>query len=588
MRGTAKPLTNQVEPAQHSHPRKSSPLSLAALIGGCFLGLLLCGAPLGLLAQKALSLGEAEAPRTEATPSPRQLPPSYTATPTPGITSTATAEQSFYDLYQLVSEDIDQALALMEAGEPAQAIPMWDHVVEVLPDYAPAYSQRARAYLELTENQRFLGEFESYVLQAIRDLDSAIELDPLTGPDYLQRSNAYHDLAAIQIYGAQADPLLEVALENLRIANQLGSGYDLSYRTVAFTLLDLGRCDEALEHASRLILARGPLAPPSAGLNTALALGYLCEGDAGRALEHLDLAIRLYPTDERRWSRAIVLYNLGRLPEARAEIDAWAAERPYYWGYRYYLRALINFEMGDVEAARADLDLGSGQTWEAYGLAAYVRGLLALHAGEMETAVEQLRLAEATTRRQYGPLLDRIRAELLNLGAQPLAPTALTQIDTTPIPTPGLISTQPPFGAVPMPTPTLPMNYAPMDEGSPWYQVDPGYSIYVSYEPPQPLQYSAVESLTLFLQSEPPDASADLSLRIWSPVDGSERYLYLEGGSYPVDFPHFYVSSQGQVIAAMVYPQGEHSIAARMGISLVVRLPDGELKTLGLGPDGWR
>jgi len=389
-------LAHQTNPSHEERQGHRRPRALLAMVGGCFLGSLVLGVPLGLLIWHMFSSEQPSQVRAEYTPAPRVLPPAYTTTPTPRPSPTSTPDESFDARYRQVSTDVERAIAFMQQGEFAQAIPLWDHVLDVLPEYGPAYSHRARAYLALTDNQRVLSEYEGYSAQAIRDLDRAIELDLSAGDDYYQRYLAYGNLASIQTYRVQSDMFLDSALDNLRIANQLGGGDDLSARWVAFILANLGRCDEALSHTNQLILARGPSAPASAGLNTALAKAYLCNGDVAQALQHIELAMHLRPSTDRRWIRSIILYNLGRLREAQGDIDSWIDADPYYSGYRYYLRALIQFELGDTEAARSDLEFGAGQTWGMYGLASYVRGLLARPAGDAGQAVEHLLMAEAT------------------------------------------------------------------------------------------------------------------------------------------------------------------------------------------------
>ena len=557
------------------------------MVGGCFLGSLVLGVPLGLLIWHMFSSEQPSQVRAEYTPAPRVLPPAYTTTPTPRPSPTSTPDESFDARYRQVSTDGERAIAFMQQGEFAQAIPLWDHVLDVLPEYGPAYSHRARAYLALTDNQRVLSEYEGYSAQAIRDLDRAIELDLSAGDDYYQRYLAYGNLASIQTYRVQSDMFLDSALDNLRIANQLGGGDDLSARWVAFILANLGRCDEALSHTNQLILARGPSAPASAGLNTALAKAYLCNGDVAQALQHIELAMHLRPSTDRRWIRSIILYNLGRLREAQGDIDSWIDADPYYSGYRYYLRALIQFELGDTEAARSDLEFGAGQTWGMYGLASYVRGLLARPAGDAGQAVEHLLMAEATITREYGPLLDRVRAELLALGGEPLQPVLVPGFAATPIPTPGVFPTQTPFGAVPMPTPTT-INLTAIDQGSPWFEVQPDYTVLWAFEPQQPLTYSSVEAVTVFVEMAPDNPDADVQVLIWSPLDGSIRVLYPEDGVYSLDHPDFYVSPEGRVIVGADYLGGEASIVLRLGVSLEIRMPDGQVHTIGLPREGYR
>ncbi len=569
------------DPTQSALKKASPRRRLLVLIGGFVLGAFLCGVPIAFLGRAALPSLTVGAVKTAApSPTARTAPALATISPTP------TKAEPFADRYQDVSADVNQALALMDAGEYAQAILLWDHVLDVVPDYAEAYSQRARAYYELTANQRVLQESEDYFMRAIADLDRAIELDPAVGEYYYQRYSAYRYLAAAQEYRVRADSLMEIALDNLLIANRLGNSDTLSDRYVPGLLADLGRCDESLESTYQLILARGPASPPSAGLNTMLAEGYLCEGDPQRALEHIELAYQLYPTDERRWTRLTVLYSLGRLAEAKGQLDEWIAESPYYRGYRYYLRALIEYELGDVGSARSDLEFGSGQTWEQYGLAAYVRGLLALQDGDKQEAIREFQMAEATLTRGYGPLLGRIRGELLDLGGEPLTSLPDSRTPATAIPTPSAYVTATAFGAVPMPTPTT-INIKSMEHPIRWLTVEPDSVYKFAFEPASPLEFESVESLTVFVELKPSDSAARMDVLIWSPVDASIRYLYSQDGAYHVDFPQFYVSSDGRVIVGVSSGRAEGQTVLRLGVELVVRLSDGTPLSIGLKPEAW-
>ena len=218
----------------------------------------------------------------------------------------------------------------MDNNNYAEAVTVLDKAVTLAPGYAEAYFQRARAYSGLLLNNRFHDEYIDYVHRALADVNQAIALDPTIGDYYYFRYTFDEDLAVDAPYRVDYTALETIALENVRIANQLGNTQPDSERIPALILPNLGRCDEGLAEAQQLIDARGPKAPPSAGLQTALAQGYLCKGQLDAALEHINLAIQAHPTSDRTLAKITILYNLGRLDEALSLLNDDINDYPYY------------------------------------------------------------------------------------------------------------------------------------------------------------------------------------------------------------------------------------------------------------------
>jgi len=92
----------------------------------------------------------------------------------------------------------------------------------------------------------------------------------------------------------------------------------------------------------------------------------------------------------------------------------------------------------------------------------------------------------------------------------------------------------------------------------------------------------------VFVEMAPDNPDADVQVLIWSPLDGSIRVLYPEDGVYSLDHPDFYVSPEGRVIVGADYLGGEASIVLRLGVSLEIRMPDGQVHTIGLPREGYR
>lgn len=379
------------------------------------------------------SLAPSATPVTSPTPPERPV-----GSPTPP-TPTATYEEWLRGIFPGLRE----AEAVMAEGDCEQVLPLWDEVVLQLPEYAEAYYQRAICSLQLASDQRLLEAYRELLNDALADLDRAIALGPASGDYYLARGQVFDRLAGIETFRVDMDALLELALENFRVANRMGTSDAFSERVEPFLLFDLGRCEEGLALTEQLLAATDPSEGPSAGLNTALAEGYLCAGRLDLALQHIDVALEVQPSLERAWIRAVVLYDMGRPGEALSQLDAMVAEAPDDMGYRYYLRALIHYERGDLGSAQTDLVIGSSQTWGDRGLIAYIQGRLALDEGDEEAGLEKIRYAEATLTREYGSLLDRLRLEVAQLGMTLLSPTPSIAFDPTPIPTPQVTAAAP-------------------------------------------------------------------------------------------------------------------------------------------------
>jgi tetratricopeptide (TPR) repeat protein len=260
-----------------------------------------------------------DTPTRTFTPSPR---PTRTRSPTPTPNPTAQAEQ--------VAALMDQAQASMEGKNYAEAVTVLDKAVAQAPGSAEAYFQRARAYHGLLSNNRFHDEWIDYVHRALADVNQAIALDPTVGDYYYFRYMFEEDLAIDAPYRADYVALETIALENVRIANQLGNTQPDSERKPALILPNLGRCDEGLAEAQHLIDARGPTAPASPGLNTALAESYICKGQFDAALQHINTALEVDPTYDRIWDKSLILYSLGRLDEALALLNDDINHYPYY------------------------------------------------------------------------------------------------------------------------------------------------------------------------------------------------------------------------------------------------------------------
>jgi tetratricopeptide (TPR) repeat protein len=430
---------------------------LTAIIA-CLLMIVLCGSVLGYLSitrppsqliDRIAAAIWSPTPTATASVTPSITPPPIptdTPTPIPTLTPSQTPASISSPTLDEASQSakakpfIEQARILMYKDMQLEAIAEWDQVITLMPKNADAYYQRAACYLKLVPNQHSRDVYLDYLNNAVADLDQAIALDPTKGDYYIGRSQVYERLSVEEEYRLNYLHLEEIALENSRVANQLGNTEPDSERSPAFELIDLGRCEEGITEAHQLIVERGPTAPSSAGLNNALAQGYLCLGQLDKALEHINLAIELYPEWRKTWTKSVILYNMGRLDEALALLNDDIEQFPDYAGYRYFLRAAIYAEQGKLAEAEADIKFGYGQIWGYYGLVPYAEGRLALKRNDRVTALEKFQYAEASITYDYGPLIKRIQSEIADLGGQPLIVTPKVFM-STPIPTPLITAT---------------------------------------------------------------------------------------------------------------------------------------------------
>jgi tetratricopeptide (TPR) repeat protein len=362
--------------------------------------------------------------------------PQLTNTAAPTLSPTPTVPASYEDRLLAAKPDIERAMRLMKAQDYAAAMPLWDSILARVPEYGDGYLQR----LICRRNNQVagsLGEYLALLLAIIRDADASIALDPTAnGDNYFYRSLTYQELGREQVYRVDQDAYLEIALDNLQVANAIGPRTDYSLRLESFVLYSLGRCDAGLARTRELI-AQSDMTqvPVFAGLHSALASGFLCKGQLSEALEEMDATLAVEYSARRMFTRAVILYNLGRRTDALSQLEEMYQVEPFGNGYRRYLEALIRLEMGDRAQALDALEIGAANTWNHYGLYSYVIGMDAMATGDRQRGMDSMALAQATMLRDYGPILWRIESELSQLGVPLYAPTPSSLLSSTPIPT---------------------------------------------------------------------------------------------------------------------------------------------------------
>jgi len=575
-------------------------LVFGLLAGGLVLAILLLS---GVVDQAASGLASvlrgASGPSGGGVPGialPSAWTPTFTSTPAPPtrtpiptfatLTPTIAIETETYERRLLGAEsEIARAEALTTQEKYAEAVLAWDDVLRQLPEYGEGYYQRANVEMKLMGNQRIQNEFRALLDQAHEDIDLAIALSPVvTGDHFYTRFLVLNSLALDEPFFVDRKPIWLIGLENLKRSLALGNSIPFSEQDLPYAYAALGDGNRARDEALRLIRARGPSAPPSCNLNTALAESYEILEQFGEALNRIDIAIGVCPTERALYHRALILYNLGRLAEAHAQLDEMIERSPEYGGGRYYLRSLISYDEGKVDEARTDLAIGEGNTWSREGLHAYLAGRFALADGDEDLAVDLLRYAQGTLGPiGTGPLVRRIGRELAALEASPYVATPRVALEATPMPTlqatitpraltAGLAPTPPGSRIVDMTTGTGPLLLRSNDFPS------------FRFQPSTRIRYDTIESLTVLLISSSPQGVPTLQVSPWNPEEGGWGQVDSPvWGANPVMFPERYLAPNGDFFFS-VRNWGDEAIQLdNIAVILVVRQPDGTRTTYGLG-----
>jgi tetratricopeptide (TPR) repeat protein len=487
---------------------------------------------------------------------------------------------------------VSQAESLMQEEKYAEAIAKLDEAITLDPGNGQAYFDRASSYFALTSHQRSFGEFLDYLQQARADIDRAIALGPAIGDYYIKRQYIYNTLAYSQVYRVDFIRLEEIALENSRIANQLGNTEQDSDRDPPAALFSLNRCEEGLAETRQLIAARGADTPPSEGLDTMLAKGYLCQGKLDQALEYINSAIELAPMWGRSWTKIIILYNMGRLDGALAMLNESITNDPYYVGDRYFLRAAIYADQGKLAEAEADIKFGSGQTWERNGIASYAEALAALGRGDHISALEKFQDAEATINYDYGPLLKRIQREIASLGGHLITVTPQPFL-STPIDTPQVTATQhftstkkfsTPTSSTTTPVPPPEAATFPLELGTGPITLESGDNSVFHFKPLAPIKFTRIVSLTFRMIPINDNQNASiLQLMPWNLKDGGWGLVdNLKWSDNSIPNYRNYVSPEGDIYTSLRNWGAVGVNFQNMGFILLVELDDGSQVTYGL------
>jgi len=510
------PSPEQAPPASRPQQKKQNS---AVFILSLLAGLIVIGIPLWIrtsssnmppdfLFQAAKSLvsltGGSTAPEdlwfpemVTITPTGEPSSDSFSPTPSPAISTDA----SLLDRLDQVRPLRNQAIALFDAGNYAEAITIWDQVLSIVPEDSIGFYNRAMCYWALgTQNQRILTQAERYYDLASADLEMARVLNPDMAIFYDLEYQIARTRAGLEEYRGTQAYWYDQALNALAIGIDKGLRRTAGNRLVGELLLNLGRCEEALNHFQTLEKGIVTYDETSADVYIYLAQSHLCLKEYDLALENIDRALELDPRDFSKQVKGIILLNTGQLEESLEIFDELLDAKPHYYGRRYYFRAVIHYELGNSDKAQSDMDTGLANTWGSKGLRSYLLGRLAKDEGEEALALQYLQEAEATLYKTDTPrFYDEIIQLITEIGGASLLATPAGDYNPTPTPITPLTDQQ--YALNPPPTDLFHfsrVNYA----GTGLYDQPPGGGMGFRFFPDSAIKISGATALYLRLETD--------------------------------------------------------------------------------------
>ncbi len=602
-----------------------------SLLFGFLLSLLLVALPLGILILRG-NLDEYLITQNLVNLPP--MPPLYVHWVDQFVTPTSVPipSEPYNQRLDKAGPGMLKAFGLLMSGQCAEAMPLLDEAVLLVPEYPDVYYERAYCYSILLQNQRQIGENLSNIYAGLADIDRAIALRPDKGDYYALRGILYWNWAGLEELSVNRNALYNVALDNLKAASALGITLNYPLEATSISALEeSGQCEEALARSQAFLSVSKPVTSHYTDVQVMQVRAYACLGRLSEALSSLRQVMNHGDvTGEQKMLEASILYQQGYPDEALQILDNLLIQMPEYNGERYYLRGLIMYEKGKRDEAYNSLMMGSGQTWFHGGLYSYVQGLMGLEligADNRAKALDALQYAEASLNPTYNILRKRMQKELNDLSVSPLDPPVSVPI-ITPVPafvprptarpslTPTLYLT-PTLTPTPQASPTLsatPTEGTLTPEASPTVtasatatatvpaivyippdmigiivdlQVGSGPLILtlgerqvLRFQPAAALSIQDVQSLTIILETDADKNAPPPSLELWNPFTGIWTALQPKWGETLVKYPGNYVLPEGDIYIAMRSP-GARLELTNFSLRLVILDSDGQLAVYG-------
>jgi tetratricopeptide (TPR) repeat protein len=231
-------------------------------------------------------------------------------------------------------EYLSEGNALLQKGDPEQAAIQFGKVVELLPDLAVGYINRALAYSALSK-----------YTEALADADKALSL---VQPDsYAARFTSLANQVKAKVHQAQGDH--KAALAFYTTAIEIDSSNPVFFNGRGVSHLMLSQHDQAIKDFSKTI-----------ELNPRLSQPYVNRAVAYRALKNCDAAIRDTTEAIKLSSSDVVPYinrancylDLKKYDEAIEDLTKAISIEPK--ADLFYNRARVRLDQGDYEKSIAD------------------------------------------------------------------------------------------------------------------------------------------------------------------------------------------------------------------------------------------
>ena len=247
------------------------------------------------------------------------------------------AQIKLLDAEAALDEGLTEEYDAENDNRRSTAIRNFDEALEIDPNYATAYFQRAEFYsLESNDRTKDTGKLRA---NALHDYDTAIRLDPSEARYYDGRARFYWDARD-----------LEKAIADFTLAITYAPEAAMYYSARGSIHQQLDQSDKALADYTSAIR----LQPGESGYYYSRSGIYANQKNYHLALQDLSQAITKYPRRvPLRWYviRGFLYRDLGMPEEAESDWHE-AVEVTYHQDEAYSFRARIHMHRGELEEAR--------------------------------------------------------------------------------------------------------------------------------------------------------------------------------------------------------------------------------------------
>src|SRR5262249_52419479 len=151
--------------------------------------------------------------------------------------------------------------------------------------------------------------------------DQALSLDTHNGDYFHQRQAVYLNLSQLELYRVDQDYWAALSLADAQAALRFGTTIKGADRDAAFRQIDAGHPDVALDLFNHLPPEPGRTLVSDATLQEGLAESLFDQGFLDEALSHVNLALRLSPSEHQRRLKVLILLSQGKVADALAQLN---------------------------------------------------------------------------------------------------------------------------------------------------------------------------------------------------------------------------------------------------------------------------